>query len=104
MSSLRTLKLRAWIKQRTGIFHESSAWFAQFHAQHVDQHVHPEPRPFAWDSYVCDHVDPDTLLQMQEYEAQTNAPDLYQPIPRLTSVAASSLGYTPEELRAWGLL
>ena len=100
MSSLRTLRLRAWIKQRTGIFHESSALFAQF----VDQHVQPEPRPFAWDSYVCDHVDPDTLTKMQEYEALTNAPDIYQPIPRLTSVAASSLGYTPEELRAWGLL
>ena len=92
MSSLRTLKLRAWIKQRTGTFHAGRC-------------QHPaSPRPFAWDSYVCDHVDPDTLLQMHEYEAQANAPDLYQPIPRLTSVAASSLGYTPEELRAWGLL
>ena len=54
MASLRTLKLRAWLKQLTGIYHESTA-----------QHV----------AFV-----------------------------ELSLVAASSLGYTPEQLRAWGML
>ena len=85
MASLRTLKLRAWIKQRTGIFYAGRC-------------QHPaSPCPFAWDSYVCDNIDPEQLFNTPEqctidalegyaeyrakldaYNACDSAPDLYR--------------------------
>lgn len=73
---IRTLKRRVCIKQLIGIYHEATA----------------EYRAFA------EACAPEGAWMREEIDAFPGT------IPTLALVAASSLGYTPEELRAWGLL
>lgn len=91
MASLRTLKLRAWLKQLTGIYHESTAQHVAF----VEQCCRPpaaEP----------EDLDPACAQEGAFMQAELDA--FPGQIPSLSLVAASSLGYTPEQLRAWGML
>ena len=90
MPSLNTIRRRQCVKQHIGIYHERTAEYRAFAEQCS---AAAAPHDFAWDDFVCEHVDPETL--------HDQAGD---PFPSLSLVAAQSIGYTPEELRAWGLL
>lgn len=99
MASIRTLKLRAWLKNFTGVYHESTAQHVAF----VEQCC----RPHAFDAWACANVDPEDLDPACAQEGAFMPEELNAfpgQIPSLSLVAASSLGYTPEQLRAWGLL
>lgn len=83
---IRLLKLRAWLKTRTNTFLRAAR------APVLTVVVAPEPHAF--DAWVCDHCDPEDLLDdldgqavasLASYAAHTNAPDLYDPVPDLRS-------------------
>ncbi len=78
--SIRLLKLRAWLKTRTNMFLRAAR------EPVLTVIVAPKPEPHAFDAWVCDHCDPEDLLDdldghaaasLAHFAACTNAPDLY---------------------------
>lgn len=89
---IRLLKLRAWIKARTGQLRR--------YALEPIVTVTIAPEPHAFDAWVCEHCDPEELFdgldrqalrRIQQASAASDAPDLYDPLDHATRLRIAGL-------------
>ena len=106
---IRLLKLRAWLKTRTNMFLRAArapvltVIIGPEHPSYaplVASLKAPEPKPHAFDAWVCEHCDPEDLFddldsqalrRIQQASAASDAPDLYDPLDHATRLRHAGL-------------